>query len=210
MSALRCRYGSILDIFCHCDHLDPVMTHLILAPVRNLALQMRTILAAVDQSRHADRVIGRAAELASLLRTDLVVVTAMVPDPMKISLAEQWNQIARFHRELIFKHFPRDKIAIESNDAKGSVYKYDPVGIRIYLKILPGNPVDTICKCADELNSDLVIVGNRGLGGVGGLVLGSVSERVVHKCSRSVMVVKGETLDRPNLDTPARQSVRTG
>ncbi len=175
---------------------------------------MRTILAAVDQSRHADRVVGRAAELATLLRTDLAILTVMVPDPMKLSVAEQWNQIARFHRELIFKHFPRDGIAIESNDAKGSIYKYDAAGIRIYLKILPGNPVDTICKCAEELNAELVIVGNRGLGGVGGLVLGSVSERVVHKCSRSVMVVKGETIGRPSLEPSldsqqARQSFRT-
>jgi nucleotide-binding universal stress UspA family protein len=157
---------------------------------------MRIILAAVDQSRHADSVVGRAAELASLLRTDLAVLTVMISDPMKLSIAEQWNQIARFHRELIFKHFPRDRISIESNDAKGSVYKYDPAGTKIYLKILPGDPVDTICRCAEELNADLVIVGNRGLGGVGGLVLGSVSERVVHKCPRSVMVVKGENLER--------------
>lgn len=167
----------------------------------------------MDQSRHADAVVGRAAELASLLRTDLVIVTVMVPDPMKISVAERWNQIARFQRELIFKHFPRDRIAIESNDAKGSVYKYDAAGIKIYLMILPGSPVDSICKCAEDLNVDFVIVGNRGLGGVGGLVLGSVSERVVHKCARSVMVVKGETFETPNLEPPldsqqARQSFR--
>jgi nucleotide-binding universal stress UspA family protein len=162
---------------------------------------MRTILAAVDQSRHAETVVSRASELAILLRSDLVILTVMVPDPMKVSIVEEWNQIARFHRELIFKHFSRNGLAIESNDSKGSVYKYDPAGIRVYLKILTGNPVDTICKCSEESNVDLVIVGNRGLGGIGGLVLGSVSERVVHKCLRSVMVVKSENLENPSLDS---------
>ena len=172
---------------------------------------MRTVLAAVDQSRHAEKVVGRAVELACLLRTDLAILTVMVSDPMRISPAEQWNQIARFHRELIFRHFPGKGLAIESSDAKGSVYKYDPAGIRVYLKILPGDPVDTICKCAEELTADLVMVGNRGLGGVGGLVLGSVSERVVHKCLRSVMVVKSENLERSDPDFGVEsQSVRHG
>ncbi len=155
--------------------------------------KMRTILAAVDQSRHAHAVIGRAAEIASLLRADLVVLTVLDPDPMrKFNIDEERNRIASFHRELIFKHFPKNGLAIESNDSTGMVYRYNAAGIRIHLKTVSGSPVDSICSFADDLKADLIIVGNRGLGGVGGLVLGSVSERVVHKCSRSVMVVKGD------------------
>ncbi|TMI33507.1 universal stress protein, partial [Candidatus Bathyarchaeota archaeon] len=44
-------------------------------------------------------------------------------------------------------------------------------------------------------NADLVIVGNRGLGNVGTLVLGNVSEKVVRKSTRTVMVVKDATSD---------------
>ena len=167
------------------------------------------ILAAIDQSRHAHAVIGRAAELGSLLRTDLVILTVLDPDPMrKSNVYDERNRIASFQKELIFKHFAKDGIAEESNDANGPVYRYDRAGIRIHTRILPGNPVDTICSLADQLKADLVVVGNRGLGGVGGLVLGSVSERVVHKCSRSVMVVKGESLDHSDWESTldSRQS----
>jgi nucleotide-binding universal stress UspA family protein len=154
---------------------------------------MRIVLAAIDQSRHAHAVIGRAAELSSLLRADLVVVTILDPDPMKKSnIGEERNRIASFHRELIFKHFPKNGLALESNDASEVVFRYNAAGIRIHLRALAGNPVDSICSLADQLKVDLVIVGNRGLSSVGGLILGSVSERIVHKCSRSVMVVKGE------------------
>jgi nucleotide-binding universal stress UspA family protein len=153
---------------------------------------MRTILAAIDQSRHANAVIGRAAELASLLRTDLVVVTILDPDPMrKFNIDEERNRIASFHRELIFKHFPKNELSLESSDTTEVVFQYNPARIRIHLRSMPGNPVESICSLADQLKADLVIVGNRGLS-MGGLVLGSVSERVVHKCSTSVMVVKGE------------------
>jgi nucleotide-binding universal stress UspA family protein len=57
---------------------------------------------------------------------------------------------------------------------------------------LSGSVADKICECAEEVNADIVLVGSRGLGNIGSLVLGSVSERVVHKCPRSVLVVKGE------------------
>ncbi|TMI36681.1 universal stress protein [Candidatus Bathyarchaeota archaeon] len=160
--------GFTLRVLCHCDYRFRVMTGIILGWLEMNA-GMRTILAAVDQSRNAHSVIGRAAELASLLRTELVILTVLDPDPMrKFSIDEERNRIASFHRELIFKHFPKKGISVESN-----------------------NPSEPVYSAADHLKADLVIVGNRGLGGVGGLVLGSVSERVVHKCSRSVMVVKG-------------------
>jgi len=160
-------------------------------------LKLRKILVAVDDSRHAHAVVSRAAELAALLREDLVVLTVLDPNPMrKSNVDEERNRISSFQRELIFKHFSKNGLVVESGDSSGPVYFYKPAGIRIYLKSLHGNPVESICTFADQINADLVIVGNRGLGGVGGLVLGSVSERVVHKCSRTVMVVKGESLEK--------------
>ena len=154
---------------------------------------MRTILASVDQSHHAHDVLSRAAELAVLLRNDLVVLSVVSSDPMKqFNLVEEQNRFASFHRELIFKHFPENSLAVEPHNGTGGAYKYGNAGVRIQSRILSGNVVDKICECAEEVKADLVLVGSRGLGNIGSLVLGSVSERVVHKCSRSVLVVKGE------------------
>jgi nucleotide-binding universal stress UspA family protein len=159
---------------------------------------MRTILAAIDQSHHAHDVMSRAAELAVLLRNNLVVLSVVSSDPMKqSSLIEEQNQFASFHRELIFKHFPENSLSVEPHDGTGGVYKYGNAGVRIQSRILSGNVVDMICGCAEEVNADIVLLGSRGLGSIGNLVLGSVSERVVHKCPRSVLVVKGERLDTP-------------
>jgi nucleotide-binding universal stress UspA family protein len=49
-----------------------------------------------------------------------------------------------------------------------------------------GKPVDMLIGAADP--SDLMVVGNRGLHGI--RALGSVSERVAHKASCSVLVVR--------------------
>jgi nucleotide-binding universal stress UspA family protein len=161
-----------------------------------LSRTMRTILAAVDQSHHAHDVISRAAEMAVLLRNDLVIVSVIGSDPMRqSSLVEEQNRFASFHRELIFKHFPENSLSVEPHDGTGGIYRYGTAGVRVQSRILTGNVVDKICACAEEVNADIVLVGSRGLGNIGSLVLGSVSERIVHKCPRSVLVVKGERLE---------------
>ena len=175
---------------------------------------MATILAAVDLSKHAHAVVGRAAELAILLREDLTLVTVLDPDPMKkFSLDAERSRIASYHRELVFKHFPQNGIETSaSQGTAGSEYVYRPLGIRIRSTTVSGKTDDAICALADQVDADLVIIGNRGLGGVG-LVLGSVSERVVHKCNRTVMVVKGEQREKRSLDSlldPYRTSKPVG
>jgi nucleotide-binding universal stress UspA family protein len=160
---------------------------------------MRTILTAVDQSHHAHDVMSRAAELAVVLQNDLVVLSVISSDPMKqFNIVEEQNRFASFHRELIFKHFPENSLSVEPHNGTGGAYKYGSVGVRVQSRILSGNVVDKICECAEEVNADMVLVGSRGLGNIGSLVLGSVSERVVHKCQRSVLVVKGDRLEGPD------------
>jgi hypothetical protein len=125
----------------------------------------------------------------------------------QFNIVEEQNRFASLHRELIFKHFPENSLSVEPHDGTGGVYKYGAAGVRIQSRILSGNVVDKICACAEEVNADIVLVGSRGLGNIGSLVLGSVSERVVHKCPRSVMVVKGERLEGTNwegLSTPQK------
>lgn len=166
-------------------------------------LEMRPILAAVDHSRHAHAVVSRGAELASLLRGELTILTAIGNDPTRITtIAEEREGFTKFHRELVYKHFPSNRITVESKGPE-AIYRYNPTGVRILSKILTGNPVDVICNYADGIKADIVVLGNRGLGSLGTLVLGSVSERVVRKCSRSVLVVKGEVSDSSDWETIA-------
>lgn len=54
-----------------------------------------------------------------------------------------------------------------------------------------GRPADEILAATSEKDVDLVVVGARGLGLVKRLLLGSVSERVLHEAECSVLVVKG-------------------
>ena len=73
--------------------------------------------------------------------------------------------------------------------------------------MIEGDPADTICRTAETMNADLVVVGKHGGGNIGALLLGSVSEKVVHKCSRSVLVAKERTDGTTRMDpSPFEQS----
>jgi nucleotide-binding universal stress UspA family protein len=53
-----------------------------------------------------------------------------------------------------------------------------------------GNPADEILATADDYDTDLVVVGARGRGGMARLLLGSVSEKVLNHARCPVLIVK--------------------
>ncbi|MBH0231354.1 universal stress protein [Halobacillus yeomjeoni] len=63
---------------------------------------------------------------------------------------------------------------------------------RVLTKVLAGkgNPGESICKYAEEQDMDLIIIGNRSLGNVKRLFLGSVSNNVVQNATCPVLVMK--------------------
>jgi nucleotide-binding universal stress UspA family protein len=65
-------------------------------------------------------------------------------------------------------------------------------GVRAVERLTPvGLPADEIIEAARAGDVDLVVIGARGLGTIKRLLLGSVSERVLHRVECSVLVVKG-------------------
>ena len=64
--------------------------------------------------------------------------------------------------------------------------------IQISTEILSGSPESRIVETAEEMNADLIIVGSHGYNRWERLLLGSVSDSVVHHAPCSVLVVRGK------------------
>lgn len=61
-------------------------------------------------------------------------------------------------------------------------------GLTIEKKVLEGIPDDEIIKEAGE--HDLIIMGSKGISGVQRILMGSVSEKVLHHSTSPVMIIK--------------------
>ena len=66
-------------------------------------------------------------------------------------------------------------------------------GVEVRTHSRAGNPAEAILDVADEVNADLIVVGNRGIGSKSRFILGNVPSRVVHHatCSTYVVNTKG-------------------
>jgi nucleotide-binding universal stress UspA family protein len=53
----------------------------------------------------------------------------------------------------------------------------------------PGDASNGLVSVAEEVNADLIVVGNRGMSGVRRFVLGSVPNKVSHHCPCSLLIV---------------------
>jgi nucleotide-binding universal stress UspA family protein len=86
------------------------------------------------------------------------------------------------------KLFARRKSAGQSvlDDA---LQKLDKSGLKVRTELLEGPEADSILKTAESSQADLIVMGTRGFGAVKGLLLGSVSRKVIHYAACPVMVV---------------------
>ncbi len=64
-------------------------------------------------------------------------------------------------------------------------------GLEVETHTVTGDPADALLEIADKQNADLIVVGNRGMHGVG-RVLGSVPNKVSHRAGCNVLIVATE------------------
>ncbi|MFT3840713.1 MAG: universal stress protein [Myxococcaceae bacterium] len=135
---------------------------------------MKRILAAVD----GDEAAGRAAHLAHTMAHDLGATLTLlyVVPPVVVTGPEVPYSILldaqRKRGDEVLHH-----LFDELHDTQVHTARVD------------GTAAEEIVRYADEGDFDLIVVGNNGKGPVERLLLGSVSDRTVHKCHRPVLVV---------------------
>lgn len=66
----------------------------------------------------------------------------------------------------------------------------DTTGVNITKKVEAGHPATIVINEVKKENIDLIVMGSHGYGPISGPVLGSVSQRVLHRVECPVMIVK--------------------
>ncbi len=139
-----------------------------------------SILLATDGSEDAARAARVAADLAERAGAELHVVHAWQADLPKAYAVAVPNTAVRWCEQQAGKSLDRQ---IEQIERAGAAVAEG--------HLLKGEPVEKITELAEELDVDLLVVGSRGLGTVGRLTTGSVSEGVIRDALCPVLVVRG-------------------
>jgi nucleotide-binding universal stress UspA family protein len=63
-------------------------------------------------------------------------------------------------------------------------------GVEVDTVVLSGSPAEALAEAAAAPDIDLVVLGSRGRGAVARVLLGSVSDRLVHISPKPVLVVR--------------------
>jgi nucleotide-binding universal stress UspA family protein len=139
---------------------------------------MKRILVAVDGSEGANRAARFAAELARDTGAALELLHVYdAPTAVHLGLRALSKEELSERGESI----AHGSIAA-AEEAIGGI-----VGAEHHLAL--GHPETEIVTRADELDADLIVLGSRGLRDLEGVLLGSVSRKVLSRAKRPVTVV---------------------
>ena len=138
-------------------------------------MNIKRILFPTDFSDNSEAARQTAASLARASGADLLVVHVQEPPPHVADrgfsgYAEQLNE----------------------EDARQQLHETATADPRVSCeeRLLAGEPADTIVRCADDEQADLIVIGSHGRTGLARLLLGSVAEAVVRRARCPVLTVK--------------------
>ena len=138
------------------------------------------LLVGVDLSDFTEKVVKKAEEIATALSAKVWLLHVAEPEPDFVGL-EVGPQSTR---DSLSKRFHAEHRQIQEMAERLRKTDLDTTAL-----LVQGSTVETILKEASKLDVDMIVVGSHGHGAMYQLLVGSVSEGVLHKSECPVLVV---------------------
>ncbi len=165
---------------------------------------LKTILVAADGSEHAKKAARLAGDLAARYDAELVIahvlVNRRIPEPLRRMAEIEHLVEPEPPKSLgpgILSTAPENDLDAKIIAALGDKIMGDAellardAGAREVRRMaLTGDPAEALLEEAKRVGADLIVMGTRGLGDLGALLLGSVSHKVIQLADCPVTVVK--------------------
>jgi nucleotide-binding universal stress UspA family protein len=142
---------------------------------------MKRILIATDGSDGANIALDEGFALAAETGTEALVVYVRARPASFLG--------APYYQDVLAEEARHARAVI--TNAKHHASRFD---VEVDYEVLEGDPVDAILVLGRSRDVDLIVVGSRGLGTVRSLVLGSVSNALLHQADRPVLVARTPTV----------------
>jgi nucleotide-binding universal stress UspA family protein len=149
------------------------------------------VIVGVDGSEVSAGAIRFAFQEAARRRVGITAVHAAMPTRQHPSLRVPADIVEQVDRQLFAEAMDSKRILVP--------------GIDVKTKLVHSHPVQALIDEAD--GAELIVVGSRGRGGFTGMLLGSVSQAVLHHAACPVAVVHPQRT-RTHKPSPAQQPIR--
>ena len=137
----------------------------------------RQIVVGIDGSEHSHRALEYAKYLGGMAGATLWLVHAVPHTPEVLGKPDQEDLIAR-------RMSAGQAVLDEACQMLGETT------LNVEEELLEGPAAEAILRVAETRGADLIVMGTRGLGSLQGLLLGSVSDKVIREAHCPVMVVR--------------------
>jgi nucleotide-binding universal stress UspA family protein len=143
-----------------------------------------TVVVGTDGSESSLRAVARAGALAGAVGATLVVTSAFLPDERdERELARAQDALGDEAYQVVGSHPAEEAVRTAAEKARAAGAK------DVKTMAVAGSPVETLLDVVRKENADLLVVGNRGLAGIKGRLLGSVPADATRRSTCDVLVV---------------------
>jgi nucleotide-binding universal stress UspA family protein len=144
---------------------------------------LERIVVGTDGSETAAGAVAQAVDLAKAMGSKLYIVSAFVPSEPVVDRGEA----AEVPADVQHQTGPRQGVNQVLDGAAGVAEK---AGVEAETRPREGDPADALLDVAEEVNADLIVVGNKGMTGAKRFLLGSVPNKVSHHAPCGVYIVR--------------------
>jgi nucleotide-binding universal stress UspA family protein len=144
---------------------------------------LQKILVAVDGSEYSKKALEFACELAKKFDGSLHIV--------HVPQGAAADRVMVLGGASVMIHAGREQIEKAGHTLIEAAHEFaeDTLPGKVTTELRGGDPADEIVKSARKNASDCIVLGSRGLGDFGGLLLGSVSHKVNHSAPCTCITV---------------------
>jgi nucleotide-binding universal stress UspA family protein len=142
----------------------------------------KVVVVGTDGSESSFRAVDRAAAIAAEAGAKLIIATAYLPEDEHHSGEPDQLKGENYRTQ---GSAPIYGMLREASDRAREAGVTD-----VEERPIVGAPIDVLVKLVDEVNADLLVVGNVGLNSVAGRLLGSVPSAVRRRAKTEVLVAE--------------------
>jgi nucleotide-binding universal stress UspA family protein len=149
----------------------------------------KKFMVAVDGSEHGWKALDLATNMASNSDAELVIVHVVPYEPLPEGLGH-FAEMEGLSVEELRSRYLQDK-AIGDRIATEAEARARKNGLaQVTTQVAEGNPANQIVELAKSEGTEMVFLGSRGLGDIKGLLMGSVSHKVMNLAPCTCVAVK--------------------